>query len=197
MSALIIETSCSQAVIGLAKEGRLLQIVELPGDNQLSKILLPSLQSLLKNKQIQLSELDYIAVGIGPGSYTGTRVGVSVAKTLEFALGIPVIGFCSLLAFLPFEKGNFAALLESKWGDFFLIKGEKELSGFSSLQIQKNCSPSSLALGGIEHVVGNKPEWIQPKLNLEPVARHCYEQWKNAVYDKDGKLDLIYLNNLS
>jgi tRNA threonylcarbamoyl adenosine modification protein YeaZ len=197
MSALIIETSCTQAVVGLAKNGKIVQMQTLPGDNQLSKILLPSLQSLLKNNQIQLSELDYIAVGIGPGSYTGTRVGVSIAKTLELALGIPVIGFCSLLAFLPFETGNFAALLESKWGDFFLIKGQKEHSGFSGLQMHRNCPPSSLALDGIEHVVGNKPEWLKPALNLQSVASHCHEEWKRGAYDPSGKLDLLYLNNLS
>lgn len=69
------------------------------------------------------SQLRKIAIGIGPGSYTGTRLGVSVGKSLAFGLRIPLIDFPSPLAFLPEQKGNFAFLMPTRAGLIFLLKG--------------------------------------------------------------------------
>lgn len=63
--------------------------------NQLSKILFPALLELLDKAKVSLKDLDYIAVARGPGSYTGTRIGAIIAKSLAFALTIPLIGFDS------------------------------------------------------------------------------------------------------
>lgn len=95
MTALLIETSSLQAWIALANKENLKRPTPLPGNNQLSKFLLPSLEDLLSEEGLTL---DYMAVGTGPGSFTGTRVGVTVAQTLSFALKIPLIGFPSQLA---------------------------------------------------------------------------------------------------
>lgn len=50
-----------------------------------------------------MNDLDYIAVGTGPGSFTGTRVGVIVCMSLAFSLNIPHVGFSSLLIEEPRE----------------------------------------------------------------------------------------------
>lgn len=94
MTALLIETSSLEAWIALVDKENLERVIPLPGNNQLSKILLPSLETLLKEEKFSL---EYIAVGTGPGSFTGTRVGVTVAQTLSFALKIPLVGFPSRL----------------------------------------------------------------------------------------------------
>ncbi|MFI5333967.1 MAG: tRNA (adenosine(37)-N6)-threonylcarbamoyltransferase complex dimerization subunit type 1 TsaB [Chlamydiales bacterium] len=115
MTALLIETSTQDAAIALLEKKDLLTHVPLPGNKELSKLLIPGIQQLLRTGK----KLDYIAVGIGPGSYTGTRVGVTVAQTLSFALKIPLIGFPSALvkeqdlapaaayAFAKWEKKEF------------------------------------------------------------------------------------------
>ncbi len=95
MKILIIDTSREFSFLALAeKEAFLSQESSLHG-NQLSKNLLPSIQNLLKEKP------QAIAVGIGPGSFTGTRIGVAVAKSLAFAWDLPLIGFSSALAYPP------------------------------------------------------------------------------------------------
>ena len=53
-----------------------------------SEQLIPFIQSVLIDQQLELSELDAIAVSKGPGSYTGLRIGVSTAKGLCYSLGI-------------------------------------------------------------------------------------------------------------
>lgn len=57
-----------------------------------SQVLLPLIDKLLKNNNIMLDDLSAIQVNPGPGSFTGLRVGLSVANTLGWTLGIPVNG---------------------------------------------------------------------------------------------------------
>lgn len=57
-----------------------------------SQVLLPLIEKLLKSQKIDLKDLEGIEVEKGPGSFTGLRVGVSVANALGFAFGIPVNG---------------------------------------------------------------------------------------------------------
>jgi tRNA threonylcarbamoyladenosine biosynthesis protein TsaB len=57
-----------------------------------SQVLLNMIEEVLKKGRVEMKELEGIEVETGPGSYTGIRVGVSVANALSFALGIPVNG---------------------------------------------------------------------------------------------------------
>lgn len=57
-----------------------------------SQVLVPLIDRLIKHQSMELKNLEGIEVETGPGSFTGLRVGVSVANALGFALGIPVNG---------------------------------------------------------------------------------------------------------
>ncbi len=57
-----------------------------------SQVLLPMIVKILKKNELNLKDLTAVEVNCGPGSFTGTRVGVSVANALGFALDIPVNG---------------------------------------------------------------------------------------------------------
>lgn len=57
-----------------------------------SQVLLPMIEKILKKNKLKVSELKAIEVNPGPGSFTGTRVGVAVANALGFALNLPVNG---------------------------------------------------------------------------------------------------------
>jgi len=92
MLALIIDTTGSQAFLGLSKNGTLVSKTIISEGRQLSKFLLPSIQSIL-----QACTPNFIAVGIGPGSFTGTRVGGIIAQSLSYGWNIPLISFSSTL----------------------------------------------------------------------------------------------------
>ncbi len=94
MTSLILDTTGKEAFIGLAENGILLSKMILSEGRQLSKFLLPSIQSIL-----QARTLSFIAIGTGPGSFTGSRVGGMIAKTLSYSWNIPLIAFSS--TFLP------------------------------------------------------------------------------------------------
>lgn len=123
MLSLIIDTSTPLGLIALSKEGQIVAEHAFVHFNALSKNLLPYIKEFIEKQNLRLSELSSIAAGIGPGSYTGTRLGAAVAKTLAFGLNIPVIPFCSPLAFIPEQKGSFAFLLPTRANQYFLLKG--------------------------------------------------------------------------
>lgn len=75
--------------------------------------LLPRLFGLLGQQGVTLREVSGVAVGIGPGSFTGLRVGVALAKGLSAGLAIPVVGVPSLEAWLDAEPVAAAALVRA------------------------------------------------------------------------------------
>lgn len=80
-----------QIMVSLKKEEMV--IAGLSEENEYgSQILLPLIEKILKQNKVEFEDLHRIEVETGPGSFTGLRVGVSVANALGFALGIPING---------------------------------------------------------------------------------------------------------
>ena len=89
--------------------------------------LLPRMQDLLQRVGGSLDMVTGIGVGLGPGSFTGLRVGMSLAKGLAFALGRPVAGVPSLAAWLESEpEASAAASRAGAREAYLLIRGEDE-----------------------------------------------------------------------
>lgn len=98
MLVLGLETSGDVAGVAVADaEGTLLE-VRFRHRLQLSRDLLPTVQRVLKDAGCALSELEGVAVSAGPGSFTGLRIGVTAAKSLAYALGIPAVAISTLEA---------------------------------------------------------------------------------------------------
>ena len=72
-----------------------------------SQVLLPMIVKILKKNKLKFSELTAIEVNVGPGSFTGTRVGVAVANALGYALNLPVNGKKGKIALPVYEKSKF------------------------------------------------------------------------------------------
>lgn len=87
-----------------------------------SRKLLPALDALLGLLELEPRDLEGIAVGLGPGSFTGLRVGLSAAKGLALALGIPIVGIPSYdaLAAQVAVEGVLAILGDAKRGLVYL-----------------------------------------------------------------------------
>src|SRR5262249_52696695 len=133
MPLLIIETSTEQGCAAIVANGKVTFLAQIPTGLQNSTYLLPEIQRGLQLLDMDPQQLHSIAVGIGPGSYTGIRVGAIVAKTLSFALKKPLIGICSLKCFTPTLEGYFAVLIDAKIGGVYVLKGLKKGSSIQYL----------------------------------------------------------------
>ena len=98
MSILLnIETSSKNCSVSVSQDGKLKSIIEVYSEHYShSENLHNFISEALKKIKLNPNDLDAIAVGKGPGSYTGLRIGVAAAKGLCFALNIPLIGINSL-----------------------------------------------------------------------------------------------------
>ena len=102
MTFLILDTSGDMAVLALADEvanGALRAVRVFEGRRTLSRRLLGEVDGLLAGEGITLANVSAFAVGIGPGSFTGVRVGVTTAKTLAQVSGKPLVGVPTMEAY--------------------------------------------------------------------------------------------------
>ncbi|HXW35661.1 MAG TPA: tRNA (adenosine(37)-N6)-threonylcarbamoyltransferase complex dimerization subunit type 1 TsaB [Acidimicrobiales bacterium] len=96
MLLLAIETATEAAGVALADDtGPIVEISTAVGRRH-AETLVPAVESACRFANVALSEVSAVAVDIGPGLFTGLRVGVGTAKALGFALGVPVVTASSL-----------------------------------------------------------------------------------------------------
>lgn len=122
MSVLLaIDTAAPRLALALLQEdGRVATLVEDMATGQAER-LFPAIDELLARTGIGYPDLSRIAVTTGPGSFTGLRIGLSAARGLGLALGIPVVGVPSLLAIsLAAEGGPLAVLLDARRGEAYV-----------------------------------------------------------------------------
>jgi tRNA threonylcarbamoyladenosine biosynthesis protein TsaB len=91
-TVLFIDTSSNKEVkVGLEIDGKK-YLVEQAIDHRKAQAVLPIVEKLLQNHHLRLEDITNIEVNPGPGSFTGVRVGVTIANTLGFLLKVPVNG---------------------------------------------------------------------------------------------------------
>lgn len=97
MRVLAVETSTEHCSVALQQDGAVLSHSELAGQRH-SEILLAMIDHLLAEAGCRLQDMNGMAFGAGPGSFTGVRIAASVAQGLAFGLEIPVMPVCTLEA---------------------------------------------------------------------------------------------------
>lgn len=89
-----------------------------------SSLVYSYLEQLLIETSIHIQDIQSIVVGLGPGSFTGIRIGLSLAQALSYSLKIPLNGYCSLMAyFTTIEKSKFISIFDAKSGGLFICEG--------------------------------------------------------------------------
>ena len=86
-----IDTSSAIAHVSIAEKGIIIQSVSNTIQKELAAFLQPAIRNLLKNSSCNIIDIEAVAVIIGPGSYTGLRIGLACAKALCYALHKPLI----------------------------------------------------------------------------------------------------------
>lgn len=105
-----IDTSNAPLSVAIVEDGKTL--VELTQNMKITHSIgaMPAIEQLFERVQLKPADIDAIAVAEGPGSYTGVRIGVSIAKTLAWTLKKPLVGVSSLKV-LAANVGTFSGLI--------------------------------------------------------------------------------------
>ena len=197
MIGLILETSTLASCLILSKDGIPLQTSFLEGGKGLALSLFQELPTFLKG-----IKLDYVASGIGPGSFTGIRIGAAIAQAISYAQGIPLLGFCSLSAFIPDQEGIFYSAISAKSFGLHFLQGTKTKETISFLEkpLFLSWDEAFITLQKDIHLISPDPALIQEKLGrcckkeADPtwLSRFLHSKFLQGEYERKPFLDLIY-----
>lgn len=134
---LAIDTSTSVMTVALLVDGQVRDERDSWAERNHSLYLNPVISDMLRDNGLRPSDLTGIGVGVGPGSYTGIRIGVTVAKTMAWALRIPVAGVSSLEAMaLAAPEADPAAGVEEWIVPLVNARRDQAFTGLFARQLQ-------------------------------------------------------------
>jgi tRNA threonylcarbamoyladenosine biosynthesis protein TsaB len=137
MLILAFDTATDVATSALVSDGEVL------GERTSRAVsVLEDVDALLRQAGAHTRELDGVAVGIGPGSFTGVRVGLATARGLALALGVPVAGVSTLDALAAGAPGALP-VIDARRGEVFVLQGEPRALAPEGLQL----SPGAVCVG--------------------------------------------------
>ncbi len=137
MRVLALETSTEYCSVALWLDGKVSERCELAGQGH-SLMLIPMLDSLLKEAGLKLADMDGIAFGAGPGSFTGVRIACSAAQGLALGTDKPVVGVCTLHALAEATgRDKVIAVLDARMAEVYHAVYEKRNGAWLAV-----CEPS-------------------------------------------------------
>lgn len=116
---LLIDTSSNQLAVGIADDYEVIYKVQYPALQKQSELATVEISKALKKLDIDVSELKRIIITKGPGSYTGVRVGLTIAKVMSYVHSIPVCAVSTLQALVGMEP-KAIAILDAKSAKAYL-----------------------------------------------------------------------------
>ncbi len=126
MKLLAIETSTEYCSVALWQDGVVSARSEKVGQKH-SEVLMAMVDAVLKEAGCKVKEMDGIAFGKGPGSFTGVRIACGVAQGLAFGVDVNVAGVCTLQALAEASgKDKVIAALDARMGELYLAAYVKE-----------------------------------------------------------------------
>ena len=161
MNLLAFETSTESCSVALLRGEELTSRSEL-APRRHAELVLPMSAALLAEAGIARQQLDAVAVGRGPGAFTGVRLGVSLAQGLAFALGMPVLPVSSLAALAmqaPADGPATLAVIDARMGEVYAGCFARDADRLvTALDEERVCAPEAVRLSGADttwQVVGS------------------------------------------
>jgi len=143
-----IDTATAQVSVAIGGHEGVLASTQSVRGKQHAEILTPAIEFTCKQARIELSEISVVAVDLGPGLFTGLRVGVAAAKAMAYALRVPMIGVPSLdlVAFpVRYSPKLIVAAVDARRGELFTAFYRQVPGGIQRLTPHHVVSPEDLA----------------------------------------------------
>jgi tRNA threonylcarbamoyladenosine biosynthesis protein TsaB len=179
MLVLGIETSTSHASVAIGSATELVASYQLGRGKNQDQIMVPAIEALLADAGLSYRQIGGVAVGLGPGLFTGLRVGVATAKALAQTLSLPIVGFSSLdaLAYrVRYTKRTICACIDARrkevfWAFYRAVPGGVQRMTEFRCAPPEHCVNEIVARGEPVLAVGNGPL----------VYRHAFEALEEDV----------------
>ena len=150
MLTLGIETATERVSVALGDHERVLGLFEVTRGRRHAETLTPAIEFVCRQADIQITEIACVAIDVGPGLFTGMRVGIATAKAIAQALVVPMIALSSLdlLAF-PLRRTEqlIASIIDARKGEVFYAFYKQNKTG-----IQRLLEPT---VGGVDDLIAD------------------------------------------
>ena len=124
---LLLDSSNTSLTVGLAKDNALLYFVSYEAWQWQSEHMIPEINSLLDKYQLTRKDISFIVVSNGPGSYTGVRIAITIAKVISTALETPIYAVSSLQVLKDDDKPSICLINARSGRSYFGVFKGKEI----------------------------------------------------------------------
>jgi tRNA threonylcarbamoyladenosine biosynthesis protein TsaB len=222
---LAIDTSSSWCSVALAVDVLPPMVRHQQVSAGASQLLLPWVKELLNIAAMELTDLDAIAIGVGPGAFTGVRLGVAAAQGLATAARLPVLPVASLDAiaamlvqspdFIAADIQDFAIAIDARMDEIYWAKYHQDTLGWPTrIDNIALCAPEEIQLEGIEYLAGSAyqefgdrlfsitakslaPHFIDQEIGIHAlgVLACGQEMWRTGLQQDVHLLEPLYVRN--
>ena len=200
LNVLGFDTSAAHCAAALLKGGVLAKETFLPMQKGQAENLIPIIESLLKSTDTSWTDLDGIAVGTGPGNFTGIRISVSAARGLALSLKVPVIGVSNFELMNLYNRKNSLGKIQilslqgpSGTAYIQLFKDDNAIADPYQTPLDKICMNFSNYDEPI--VIGYQAKLIADKLGLQYFEKELGNIALNLTRIVEKKLMLVNLHS--
>lgn len=179
MLVLGIETSTPQASVAIGSEQGLVASAMVSRGASYNEFLLPAIEFCLKEASLGYRNLGAVAVSLGPGLFSGMRVGVATAKALAQTLSLPMVGLASLdlVAYdVRYSSKTICAVLDARRSEVFYAFYRASPGGIQRMSSYRVEKPGQLAIG-----IASRPEEVLLVGNGALLYREMFEEVGSVV----------------
>lgn len=179
MKVLGFDTSTMTTSVSIIEDENMLALYSLQGSVYHSESLSDMVNNILNKFDFDLSQIDLISVGIGPGSFTGIRIGLTFAKVMAQVLKKDIVAVSSLKACAIKEDGLVGSIIDARRGLIYacLMEDGKVLMDDTIIELEK-----------FKDIVGDR------KITLQGVdAKKIIHEFKNAKLGKELQMNAYYI----
>lgn len=195
MYQLLLDSSNRLLCVALAKDGILVDNITYNAWQRQSEVMVPEIENIMKRNNVKKEEIDSIVVGIGPGSYTGVRIALTIAKTMAYALKAKVYAVSSLGLFKIPQKSTICVTNARSNRSYFAVYKDDEI--IEKDQILENEEVFNYIKNHPDYLVSGETEHLGIESAKYDVA-NALLQGLNDKYLVENifKLNPIYLKDL-
>ena len=218
MKILGIDTATQFLALGIIEDDNILSELRLDAGQTHAQILLPSIEKVLKDADLELEDLNGIALSIGPGSFTGLRIGLATAKGLCFASGKPLLSVPTLDGLVYFNLNSpypLVPVLDAKKNEIYSSVYDtksgavKRISDYWVLSAEKLVAkiPEEVIFLGLglevfqdklKELCGEKAHFLAGERNLpsgSSIAFLGLEKFRRSEFEDLEKAEPLYLRS--